>query len=87
MSADRSEDPVYTEGRIQRHLAENPDTAELGVRISVHGDAVFLSGDVPSQQRRERIVEAVRGLVPELRVHDELVVTCADAPVTREELR
>src|SRR5215475_15710720 len=26
-----AEDSVYTEGRIQRHLAENPDTAELGV--------------------------------------------------------
>jgi osmotically-inducible protein OsmY len=82
-----TDDPVYTEGRIQRHLAENPDTAELGVRIAVHASAVFLSGDVSSERRRERIVEAVRALVPDLRVHDELAVTGADAPVRREELR
>ncbi len=84
MSAD---DPVYTEGRIQRHLAENPETAELGVRAAVHAGAVFLSGDVASAQRRERIVAAVRALLPDLEVHDELAVTCADPPVTREELR
>jgi osmotically-inducible protein OsmY len=82
-----TEDAVYTEGRIQRHLAENPDTAELGVRIAVHASAVYLSGDVPSDRRRERIVQAVRDLVPDLAVHDELVVTGADAPAGREELR
>jgi osmotically-inducible protein OsmY len=82
-----TDDPVYTEGRIQRHLAENPDTAELGVRIAVHPAAVFLTGDVASEQRRERIVAAVRALVPALEVRDELAVTCADPPMTRETLR
>jgi osmotically-inducible protein OsmY len=82
-----TEDAVYTEGRIQRHLAENPDTAELGVRIAVHAGSVFLTGDVPSARRRERVVAAVRALVPDLEVHDELAVTGAEAPVGREELR
>jgi osmotically-inducible protein OsmY len=84
MSTDES---VYTEGRIERHLAENPDTAELGIRARVQAHAVFLSGDVASERHRERIVAAVRELVPDLEVHDELVVTCADAPATSEELR
>jgi osmotically-inducible protein OsmY len=84
MSAD---DSVYTEGRIQRHLAENPETAELGVRATLHGGAVYLSGDVASEQRRRRVVDAVRALMPDLRVHDELQVTCADPPADREELR
>jgi osmotically-inducible protein OsmY len=86
---DRSgtDDPVYTEGRIQRHLAENPDTAELGVRVAVHPGTVFLTGDVASEQRRERVVAAVRALVPDLEVRDELAVTCADPPATTETLR
>jgi hypothetical protein len=82
-----ADEQVYTEGRIQQHLAENPDTAELGVRAALHGGAVYLSGDVASEQRRQRVVDAVRALLPDLRVHDELQVTCADPPAEREELR
>jgi osmotically-inducible protein OsmY len=82
-----TDDPFYTEAHIHQHLAENPDTAELGVRVAVHGRGFFLSGDVASDERRRRVVDAVRQLVPDLTVHDELQVTGADAPASREELR
>jgi osmotically-inducible protein OsmY len=81
-----TEDATYLEGRVHQHLAENPDTAELGVRVAVHGDAVYLTGDVPSDERRRRIVAAVRSLVTDRDVRDELAVTSAEAPVTQEDL-
>jgi osmotically-inducible protein OsmY len=82
-----TDDASYVEGRVHQHLAENPDTAELGVRVAVQADAVYLTGDVPSDERRQRIVEAVRSLLPDRAVRDELVVTSAEPPRTREELR
>jgi osmotically-inducible protein OsmY len=83
-----AEDAGYVAGHIQERLAEHPDIAELGIRATVHGDAVFLRGDVASEQRRERIRAAVRELVgDDLTVHDELVVTAATAPTGSEELR
>ena len=82
-----SDEATYLEGRVHQHLAENPDTAELGVRVAVLADAIYLTGDVPSDERRQRIVEAVRTLVPDRTVRDDLVVTSAEPPLTREELR
>jgi len=81
------EDPYYLAARIQRRLAEDPDTAELGVRVAVHGDAVYLSGDVASEERRRHLVEAAAAEAGGLAVRDDLRVTCAEPPSTAEDLR
>lgn len=36
----------YLAANLRRAVAEDPRTAELGVRITVRGDHVMLSGDV-----------------------------------------
>lgn len=82
-----TEDPYYLQARIERRLAEDPDTAELGVRAVVHGDAVHLTGDVASQERRAHLVEVARAEAGDLAVRDDLRVTGAEAPVTVEDLR
>lgn len=82
-----TEDPYYLEARIERRLAEDPDTAELGVRVAVHGDAVHLTGDVASEERRAHLVEVARAEAGGLALRDDLRVTGAEAPVTVEDLR
>ena len=82
-----TEDPYYLEARIQRRLAEDPDTAELGVRVAVHGGAVYLTGDVASEERRRHLVAAAAAEAGDLEVRDDLRVTSAEPPTTAEDLR
>jgi len=86
-TAPAAEDPSYLQGRIERRIAEDPETAELGVRVSVRGGAVYLSGDVASEERRMHVVEAATAEAGGLDVHDDLAATPADAPTTAEDLR
>ena len=85
--AEPPQEPYYLAARIQRRLAEDPDTAELGVRVSVHGGAVHLSGDVASEERRRHLVAAAAAEAGDLEVRDDLRVTCAEPPTTAEDLR
>ena len=82
-----TDDPYYLQGRIERRLAEDPATAELGVRVAVHGGAVFLTGQVASEERRRHVVAAATEEAGGLEVHDDLGITAADAPTGAEELR
>ena len=81
------DDPYYLEARIARRLAEDPDTAEPGVRVAVDGDAVHLTGDVASEERRRHLVAAAAAEAGDLEVRDDLRVTCAEPPTTAEDLR
>lgn len=56
-----SED-TYIAGRIERRLAEDERTHELGVHAVVHGDTIVLSGEVAGEDRR-RLVAEVAGEV------------------------
>ncbi|HYT09642.1 MAG TPA: BON domain-containing protein [Mycobacteriales bacterium] len=81
------EDPYYLQARIERRLAEDPDSAELGVRVAIHAGEVYLTGDVPSDERRRHVVAAALAAAGGRRVHDDLAVTCAEPPTTAEDLR
>jgi osmotically-inducible protein OsmY len=81
-----AEDPYYLEARVQRRLAEDPDTAELGVRVAVHGEVVHLSGDVASDERRRQLVEAAAAEAVGREVRDDLRVTGAEPPAGAEDL-
>jgi osmotically-inducible protein OsmY len=80
------EDAYYLEARVSRRLAEDPDTAELGVKVAVHGGTVFLSGSVASQERRAHVVEAARAESGGMPVTDDLVVSGTQPPPGAEEL-
>ncbi|HEY9476181.1 MAG TPA: BON domain-containing protein [Mycobacteriales bacterium] len=80
---------VYTEARIQQRLAEDPRVAALGLRVTVtvRPSRVFLSGEVPSRERRERAAEMVREMMPGYEVYNEIEVTGSAAPDgSREDL-
>jgi len=79
--------PEYQAARVHRALAEDPRTAELGIRVTVRGDAILLSGDVESEHRREEIDTVLHEIASDMRVFNDIRVTEVAAPTGREELR
>jgi osmotically-inducible protein OsmY len=77
----------YLSARLRQALAEDPRTTELGVRVTVRGDNVLLSGDVASPERRAALEAVIHDVAPELTVIDDVKVVPSEAPVGREELR
>ncbi|NYE48246.1 putative nucleotidyltransferase [Spinactinospora alkalitolerans] len=68
------ERPQYLATHLKEALAEDPRTGELGVQVHVRGDDVYLTGEVPCAQRRRKVIEVAREMVPDYQVHDELTV-------------
>ncbi|WP_436498816.1 BON domain-containing protein [Actinokineospora sp. HUAS TT18] len=79
--------PQYQVAAVRRALAEDERTAELGVRVTVHGDTILLSGDVECDHRRDEIDAVVHDLAPTMRVLNDIRVTEVGAPKGQEELR
>jgi osmotically-inducible protein OsmY len=65
----------YVAGQVERALAEDPRTHELGVRVEVAGDAVILRGEVGGEERRRLVGEVAAAEVRELTVRNEVTVT------------
>ncbi|MGH7904836.1 MAG: BON domain-containing protein [Candidatus Dormibacteraceae bacterium] len=53
----------YLVSRLRAALAEDPRTAELGIRVSVSDDAVSLAGQVESEERRRALAEVATELI------------------------
>jgi osmotically-inducible protein OsmY len=77
----------YLSARLRRALAEDPRTTELGVRVTVRGDHVLLSGDVACEERRAELEAVVHEIAPELQVLDDVRVVGVGEPEGSEELR
>jgi hypothetical protein len=86
-SSPTSDAPQYRAERLRRVLAEDPRTAELGVRVSLRGDHVLLSGQVACEERRAEIQRVLHEAAPDLIVDNDVRVSCVDVPSGREELR
>jgi osmotically-inducible protein OsmY len=82
-----NEAPEYRIANVRRALAEDERTAELGIRVSVRGDAILLSGDVECEHRRAEIETVLREVASDMRVVNDIRVTEVGEPVGREELR
>lgn len=81
------ESPQYLAARLRRVLAEDPRTAEMGVRLSVRGDHVHLSGEVATQERCAELAAVLTEHVPDLVVHNDVRVADTREPTGMEELR
>lgn len=68
-------DDTYVAGQVERALAEDPRTHELGVRAEVDGEAVILHGEVAGEERRRLVGEVAAQEAPELTVRNEVTVT------------
>jgi hypothetical protein len=79
--------PQYLVAHLRTTLAEDPRTAEQGVRVTVRGDQVVVSGDVATEQRRAEVSSVISEIAPDMVIHNDIRVVCADEPSRREELR
>ncbi|SFQ31266.1 hypothetical protein SAMN05421810_10661 [Amycolatopsis arida] len=79
--------PQYSVAHVRRALAEDERTAELGVRVNIRGNAVHLSGEVATEQRKAELDHVLAEVAPELRVHNDVRIVGAGEPTRREELR
>ncbi|GAA4661899.1 MULTISPECIES: BON domain-containing protein [Amycolatopsis] len=79
--------PQYRVAHVRRALAEDPRTAELGVRVNVRGDHVHLSGEVATEQRRAELEQVLAEVVPDVELHNDVRVSDTREPARREELR
>ena len=70
-----SHDDVYIAGKVERALAEDQRTHELGVHAEVSGDAVVLRGEVAGGQRRRLVAEVAAEAAPGLTIRNEVSVT------------
>ncbi|GAB2878540.1 BON domain-containing protein [Streptomyces deserti] len=75
----------YRVAHLQDHLASG-DLGELGVRVEVRGDAVLLTGTVPSAQCRDEVLRLAREELVGHPVHCDIVVTDSSSPDHAEEL-
>lgn len=81
------ESPQYRVAHVRRALAEDPRTAELGVRVNVRGDHVHLSGEVATEQRRTELERVLGEVVPDAELHNDVRVVDSREPTRLEELR
>lgn len=79
--------PQYQVAHLRRALAEDPRTSELGIRVTVRGDAIQLAGDVTCAGRRDDIEAVLHDIAPQMRVLNDIRVTEVGAPTGSEELR
>ncbi|GGS75655.1 BON domain-containing protein [Nonomuraea spiralis] len=80
------EAPQYVAARVQQALAEDGRTHELGIRVDVRGDQLFLRGQVSGAEQRDRLGEVAREAAPELHLHNEIRIVEVSAPGEDEHL-
>ncbi|MER7952249.1 hypothetical protein ABTY59_33150 [Streptomyces sp. NPDC096079] len=81
----RAEESEYRIARFRDRLARE-DVAELGVRVEARGDAVLLTGTLPTAGRREEILRLADAELAGVPVRADLLVACPDPPERPEEL-
>ncbi|MGN9838896.1 BON domain-containing protein [Nonomuraea sp. H19] len=80
------EAPQYVAARVQQALAEDARTNELGIRVDIRGDQLFLRGQVSGAAQRERLSQVAHEAAPDLRVHNEVKVVDVTEPGEDEHL-
>jgi osmotically-inducible protein OsmY len=76
----------YLIERVHRALAQDPRIAAFDVEVTLAGGRVFLTGEVPTQERRDAISTVVRELLPEYEVSNETTVATLAPAGEPEEL-
>ncbi|HEY9523573.1 MAG TPA: BON domain-containing protein [Thermopolyspora sp.] len=70
----RPDAPQYVAARVQEALAEDERTNELGIRVDVHGDQLYLRGQVSAPERVLHLTEVATEAAPGVTVHNEVTV-------------
>jgi osmotically-inducible protein OsmY len=87
MGAQASEEPEkYLVQRVRDALAGDPRVGELHVDVSIRGGRVFLTGSVPSAERRDAIADLVSDVLPDHEVHNHVTVEAISGSAETESL-
>jgi osmotically-inducible protein OsmY len=81
---DRSGQAEYLAAHIQDKLAGS--VHELGIRVDVRGDTVYLRGQVVTEERRREVEEAAHGAAEGRRIRNEVSVVPVREPDGEETL-
>ena len=76
----------YLIGHVRETLAHDPRVNEMNIEVAVSGDGVFLSGSVPTEERRQAVSRVVAELLPEHEVHNQVTVVAVSEPTESERL-
>jgi osmotically-inducible protein OsmY len=70
----QQEAPLYVAARVQKALAEDERTYELGIRVDVRANQVFLRGQVRGADRVRHLTEVAAEAAPGMTIHNEVTV-------------
>lgn len=85
MKPDRTDD--YTAAHVQEALAQDPRVNEPELEVQVVQDRVFVSGVVPTEERRAAVADVVRDRFPGLEVENRTTVAHLDDAGGTERVR
>jgi hypothetical protein len=70
-----SEPEDYAIQRVRDALAADERVAEMGVQVRIAAGKVFLTGQVPTDERQQAVGVVAGEVLPEYEIHNETVVT------------
>ena len=71
----------YAIQRLRDALASDERVAEMGLEVRIAAGKVFLTGQVPTEERRQAVGVVAGEVLPEYEIHNETIVTeVGDAP-------
>jgi hypothetical protein len=76
----------YDEAELQRLLAEDAGTTELGIEVACREGSLVLMGEVESVERRDAIAAKVAEFMPGADVRNDIAITRTQAPADVEVL-
>ena len=76
----------YVAARVHQALTEDDRVHEQGIDVAVVGDALVLSGTVPSDERREAVELVAREVAPGFTVRNAVAVADLSEPETMERI-
>ncbi|HEX2241061.1 MAG TPA: BON domain-containing protein [Actinomycetota bacterium] len=76
----------YLAAHIREALAQDPRVNDLNIQVNVAGRKLFLTGNVPTEERCKTIAAVVRELVPDYEVHNEVTVQSLEPAGDMEKL-
>ncbi|MFD7076591.1 BON domain-containing protein [Nocardioides sp. NPDC059952] len=65
---------------LEREIATDPRTNELGIRVEVRSDHLVVSGEVASEERRATVLEVVREHEPGRDIVDHVMLSAEPGP-------
>ena len=78
--------PHYLVQRVKEALAHDGRVNELELKVKIYGQKVFVTGTVPTPERRDAVDEVLREVLPGFEIHNETTIATLEEPTQVETL-